>query len=269
MYSVKSGPSCQKTSPICVAMPTGPETGGGPVGFVATEWTSAPRPPRMSPSASTVRWAPSRIASDRRVLDGMAGRHDLEVADPDRALLGGDLLGRAQRRGDGDVADAGPLDADRDGLARVRREAVDQGDAVEGAEVLAVDRGEHVAGLDAGRLGGRAGLHGADLEADRRVAVEREPREDRERQQHVHQHAGDEDPEANRQRLRGERARVVGGIAVLALELDEPAERQPVERVEGLALRAQDLRPRREADPELEDAHVRRGARSRSGRARG
>ena len=72
----------------------------------------------------------------------------------------------------------------------------------------------------------------------------------------VHQHAGDEDPEAHRQRLRRERPRVVRGVAILALELDEPAEGQPVERVHGLALRAQDLGPRREADPELEDAHV-------------
>ena len=43
-------------------------------------------------------------------------------------------------------------------------------------------------------------------------------------------------------------------VAVLALELHEAADRQPVERVEGLALRAQDLGARREADPELEDA---------------
>ena len=64
-------------------------------------------------------------------------------------------------------------------------------------------------------------------------------------------------PELGRQRLRGERARVVGGVAVLAFELDEPADRQPVERVERLALRAQDLGPRREADPELEDPHAR------------
>ena len=51
-----------------------------------------------------------------------------------------------------------------------------------------------------------------------------------------------------------ERARVVVGIAVLALEPDEAADRQPVQGVERLALRAEDLGPRREADPELEDA---------------
>ena len=45
-------------------------------------------------------------------------------------------------------------------------------------------------------------------------------------------------------------------VAVLALELHEAADGQPVERVEGLALVAQDLGPRREADPELEDADV-------------
>ena len=31
-YNVTIGPSCQKTSPICVAMPTGPWTGGASVG---------------------------------------------------------------------------------------------------------------------------------------------------------------------------------------------------------------------------------------------
>ncbi len=53
-----------------------------------------------------------------------------------------------------------------------------------------------------------------------------------------------------------ERARIVRLVAVLALELHEAADRQPVERVERLALRAEDLRPRREADPELEDADL-------------
>ena len=48
-------------------------------------------------------------------------------------------------------------------------------------------------------------------------------------------------------------------FAVLALELHEAADRQPVQRVQRLALRAQDLRPRREADAELEDADVRAG----------
>ena len=56
---------------------------------------------------------------------------------------------------------------------------------------------------------------------------------------------------------RGSSARV----AVLALELDEAADGQPVERVEGLALVAQDLRAGREADAELEHAHVRQPGR--------
>ena len=56
-------------------------------------------------------------------------------------------------------------------------------------------------------------------------------------------------------RLFDENARGSSGVvAVLALELDEAADRQPVERVERLALRAQDLGARREADAELEDA---------------
>ncbi len=36
-YRVTVGPRCQKTSPICVAIPTGPETGGAPVGSSTTE----------------------------------------------------------------------------------------------------------------------------------------------------------------------------------------------------------------------------------------
>src|SRR4029077_1563570 len=42
-----------------------------------------------------------------------------------------------------------------------------------------------------------------------------------------------------------------------ALELDEAADGQPVEGIEGLALGAQDLGAGREADPELEDANAR------------
>ena len=61
-----------------------------------------------------------------------------------------------------------------------------------------------------------------------------------------------------RQALVRERAWVVGVGAVLALELHEAADRQPVERVERLALVPQDLRARWEADPELEDADVRK-----------
>ena len=69
----------------------------------------------------------------------------------------------------------------------------------------------------------------------------------------VHHHAGDEDDQLGRQRCADERARVAAVVAVLALEPDEAADRQPVQRVERLAVRAEDLRPGREADPELED----------------
>src|SRR5665811_85096 len=51
----------------------------------------------------------------------------------------------------------------------------------------------------------------------------------------------------------GEGARVVG-VAVLALEPHEAADRQPVERVDGLAAVTHDLCSRREADPEFVDA---------------
>ena len=62
-----------------------------------------------------------------------------------------------------------------------------------------------------------------------------------------------QDDELLPEALHRERARIVG-VAVLALEADEAADRQPVQGVERLALRAQDLRPRREADAELQDA---------------
>ena len=81
--------------------------------------------------------------------------------------------------------------------------------------------------------------------------------------------AGDQDQQARRQALAEKARGIVGRVAVLALELHEAADRQPVERVDGLALVAQDLRARREPDAELEDADVRSAARSRSGRARG
>ena len=77
-------------------------------------------------------------------------------------------------------------------------------------------------------------------------------REDQQGDDQVHEHAGGEDDELHGQPCADERARVVGLVAVLALELHEPADRQPVERVERLALGPQDLRPWREADPELQ-----------------
>ena len=53
-----TGPAFQKMSPSWVAMPTGPETGGGAVGSVANEWTSEPRPSTIRPSAALVWVAP-------------------------------------------------------------------------------------------------------------------------------------------------------------------------------------------------------------------
>ena len=69
-------------------------------------------------------------------------------------------------------------------------------------------------------------------------------------------------------RARDERARVVGVVAVLALELDEAADRQPVQRVERLAARPQDLRPGGKPIPNSRTRIPARRAR-RSGRARG
>ena len=85
------------------------------------------------------------------------------------------------------------------------------------------------------------------------LATDGDREEDRERQDEVHHDAGDEDDHLLRERRADERARIVR-VAVLALEPDEAADRQPVERVERLALRPEDLRPGREPDPELVDA---------------
>ena len=121
--------------------------------------------------------------------------------------------------------------------------------------LVAVDREDRVARPEPGGRGRRAGLDLEEPEADERRREPGDQREDQERVSEVHHDAGDEDDQLDGQRSRG---RTSAGrrpvVAVLALELDEAADRQPVQRVERLALRAQDLRPRREADPELEDA---------------
>ena len=66
-YSVRIGPAFQNTSPICVAMPTGPATGGGAVGSVATELDRARRGRRGSgPSASDRLLRPRRAMAVRR-----------------------------------------------------------------------------------------------------------------------------------------------------------------------------------------------------------
>ena len=59
------GPLFQKMSPIWVAMPTGPETGGGAVGSLATELTRLASPPTMRPIQRTVSWTPTWIAVGR------------------------------------------------------------------------------------------------------------------------------------------------------------------------------------------------------------
>ena len=97
--------------------------------------------------------------------------------------------------------------------------------------------------------GRRAGLDARRPRSpDRRVAVQRDAGEDDEREEDVHRHAGDEDEHLGQVALRGERARIVGVLPSSPSSLHEAADRQPVERVERLALRAQDLGARREAD---------------------
>ena len=132
----------------------------------------------------------------------------------------------------------------------------------------AVEADDLVADGQSGDRGRAARLDLVDRQDPGRVGEGRDREEDRERQGDVHHHPGDEDDQLPGQRRADERARVVR-LAVLALEPDEAADRQPVERVERLALRAEDLRPGREPDPELVDADAGQPGGRRSGRARG
>ena len=96
----------------------------------------------------------------------------------------------------------------------------------------------------AGR-GRRPGDDLADPDADLRLAPQRDAREDHEREQEVHHDAGEQDAELDRQPRAREGARVVGVVAVLALELDEAADRQPVERVQRARRLVSSSRPSR------------------------
>ena len=66
-------------------------------------------------------------------------------------------------------------------------------------------------------------------------------------------HAGDEDRQLDQERLRGERARIVDPVAVLALERTKPPIGSQLSVYSVSPFDAQDLRARRKADAELED----------------
>ena len=175
------------------------------------------------------------------------------LADPEGALAGLDLAGIPERRRQLDDRLLPPHGEDHR-LAGLVPEVLQDRARPEGAERTPVHPLDDVADPDAGGGRGGSGLDVRDMDADGRVAGQGDPGEDREREEDVHDDAGDEDDELHRQARRRERPRVVRSVAVLTLELHEAADRQPVQRVDGVADIADDLRARRKADAELEDA---------------
>ena len=109
-------------SPIWVAMPTGPETGGAAVGSVDDRVDELARPPTMRPIQRTVWSTPIWTAVAQVVGRVLAEEVALErlgrSGDPERALAGVDL-GRGPE-GDRHVAlvAVGVGDGQDDGLAR-------------------------------------------------------------------------------------------------------------------------------------------------------
>ena len=169
-------------SPIWVAIPTGPWTGGASVGRLTIDSARVPSPPTIRPERvdRALRADLDRLAD--AVVERVGQDRGLRSLDAERAVLGVDLARRPER--DRDLLDRpiGRLDPERDGLAGVRPEAVQRRQPVEGHVRLAVDRDDRVAGDDPGRLGRRAGLDATDLDAHRRVAVQGDAGEDGERE---------------------------------------------------------------------------------------
>ena len=236
-YSVMIGPALKKTSPIWLAMPIGPETGGGAVGFSATDDTRSPSPPTIRPIQRRVSSAPTWTAVHGSFVRGRPVEVALDARDPQRAVLGVDRRRVAERHRRLVTRGSRRVDGQRDLLPGLVTERDQQVRAGEELESLAVDRHDRVAALEPRGRGRQIRLDLVELRADVRRGEPRDAREDREREHDVHDDARDEDQEPRPQRLRRERARVALGVAVFALELDEPTDRQPVQRVERLPVR--------------------------------
>src|SRR4029079_6145841 len=99
-------------------------------------------------------------------------------------------------------------------------------------ELLAVYAEDLVARPDPGRLCGRVRLDLADADTHVRGEQPRDEEEDDEGDEQVHEHAGEQDDQLRDEWRPLERPRVTRVVAVLALELHEPADGQPVERSE-------------------------------------
>ncbi len=130
-------------------------------------------------------------------------------------------------------APASSADGQHDRLAGALAQPVQRVRTGDELVALAVDGKDRVARLEPRHGGRRVGLDLVEPDADERRREPGDPGEDDERERRR------SSPRRRpgsisflRQPLRGERARIVGVVAVLAFELDEPADRQPVERVE-------------------------------------
>ena len=186
-----------------------------------------------------------------------------DALDSERTLARRDVGGASERDRDIRQRSTGVHDRERDRLAGLRPQRIDEAlGALEVVEALSVDRDDQVrrrgdrAVTDpdqADRCGRRSGLRGLEADGRRLTGRPGDGREDHDREERVHRHAGEQDDELDREPGPDERVGIVR-FAVLALEPDEPAKGQPVQCDEGLALRAQDPRPGREPDPEFEDA---------------
>ena len=187
-YSVRIGPSCQKTSPIWAAIPTGPETGGAAVGCVDERVDELAQPTEDQPERVDVRWRPTAIAvgsdrsSRRRAID-----RDENCAMPSAPWLGVD---RGRSRSVAvtlRVAPSGPRG--RSTVLPAFAEQVDPHRAVDELERCAVDRDDRVAGLQPGGRGRRIRLDLGELTPIDGHASQAIPREDHEREQDVHDDA--------------------------------------------------------------------------------
>ena len=212
------------------------------------------RPSRIRPSAR-----PSvRVEGDRRSSAGDrldVAQHDPQVADPERALLGVSWSGGPEGWRRWSSARRRALDRRVSRSGRLAPQVVEDDRLPDERVVATPSIVTIVRRLETGGRRRRVGLDLGDLDAERQRQPARSGK-DRERQETFITTPATRMTSLPAGRCADERARVVRGVAVLALELHEAADRQPVEGVERLALRAQDLRPRRKPDPELEDPHA-------------
>ena len=255
--NVKIGPAVKNTSPICVAMPIGPDTGGAAVGSVTMAFTKEPRPPTIRPIQRTVCCAPTAMAVPRSLVAVEPSYAYSIPAMPRAPWLASICDGSRSVTCTSRVA---PFVATI--VIATACPAFARSTSTMSWPTKTWKRSPLMAtmvspGWMPAAAAGESGWTSSNCRPDVWRRKPHDGGEDGERQQDVHDDAGDQDEQADRQALRRERPRVARVVTVLPFELHEAADGQPVEGVEGLALRAQHLGARREADPELEDADTR------------